>query len=320
MRALIERIFMPAFANRALLERHDAAVVQLAGTKIAFTTDSYVVSPLFFPGGDIGTLAVCGTVNDLVMAGARPSFLSAAFIIEEGFPLTQLEAIVGSMRDVATACAVQLVTGDTKVVDHGKADGVFINTAGIGIVPLNLEIGPARVQPGDSIILSGDIGRHGIAVMSVREGLQFESAVVSDCASLAGPVARLLDEGIEVHCMRDLTRGGLASALCEIALDGRIDIEIAEEKIPVSDAVSAACELLGLDPLYVANEGRFVAFVPEHDCSRALETLLRCDQSAGACVIGRAKFRKQGQVVMRGAFGNSRVLDLLTGDQLPRIC
>jgi hydrogenase expression/formation protein HypE len=319
-RGLIERIFIPAFANPALMARHDAAVSELAGAKIAFSTDSYVVSPLFFPGGNIGALAICGTVNDLAMAGARPAFLSAGFIIEEGFPINQLERIAASMRDAAAACAVQLVAGDTKVVDHGKADGVYINTAGVGIVPRNIEIGPSRVQPGDSIILSGDIGRHGIAVMSVREGLRFESPIVSDCAPLAAPVAQLLDAGIDVHCLRDLTRGGLASAVVEIALDGRVDIEISEEKIPVSDPVMGACELLGLDPLYVANEGRFVAFVPERDSNRALEILLRCHESAGASIIGRVASREHGQVVMRGLFGNSRVLDLLTGDQLPRIC
>jgi hydrogenase expression/formation protein HypE len=320
MRALIERTFMPAFANPALLARHDAAVVDLAGARIAFTTDSYVVSPLFFPGGDIGKLAVCGSVNDLAMAGARPSFLSAGFILEEGFPIEQLERIVASMRDAAAASGVQLVTGDTKVVDHGKADGMFINTAGIGLVPPHVEIAPARVRPGDAIILSGDIGRHGIAVMSVRQGLEFEGAIVSDCAPLAAPVACLLDAGIDVHCMRDLTRGGLASALIEIAFDGQVGIEINEEDIAISEPVSAACELLGLDPLYVANEGRFVAFVAEHDSSRALEILRGCGECAGAAIIGQTRSVECRRVVMRGLFGNSRELDLLTGEQLPRIC
>jgi hydrogenase expression/formation protein HypE len=320
MRALIDRTFMPAFANPALLTRHDAAVVNLAGTKVAFTTDSYVVSPLFFPGGDIGKLAVCGTVNDLAMAGGRPSFLSAGFILEEGFPICRLERIVASMRDAAALSGVALVTGDTKVVDHGKADGMFINTTGIGFVPPHIEIGPARVRAGDAIILSGDIGRHGIAVMSVREGLEFESTIASDCAPLVTPVMRLLDAGIDVHCLRDLTRGGLASALIEIALDGQVGIEIKEGDIEISAPVSAACELLGLDPMYVANEGRFVAFVPEHDRNRALELLRGCDGCSGADVIGQARSVESGRVVMRGTFGNSRVLDLLTGEQLPRIC
>jgi len=320
MRTLIERTFLPAFANPALLARHDAAVVDVAGSRIAFTTDSYVVSPLFFPGGDIGKLAVYGTVNDLAMAGARPSFLSAGFILEEGFPLGQLERIVGSMRDAAAASGVLLVTGDTKVVDHGKADGMFINTAGIGVVPPQVEIGPNRVRPGDVIILSGDIGRHGIAVMSVREGLEFEGEVASDCAPLAEPVARLVDAGVDVHCLRDLTRGGLASALIEIALDGQIGIEVLEEGIEVSETVAGACELLGLDPVYVANEGRFVAFVAESDRGRALQILRGCGESTRASVIGRARAVQPGVVVMRGTLGRTHVLDLLSGEQLPRIC
>jgi hydrogenase expression/formation protein HypE len=320
MRQLIERIFMPAFANPALSARHDAAVVELGGARLAFTTDSYVVSPLFFPGGDIGKLAVCGTINDLAMSGARPSFLSAGFILEEGFPIAQLERVVASMRDVAAAAEVQLVTGDTKVVDYGKADGMFINTAGIGIVPPLVQIAPRYVRPGDAIILSGDIGRHGIAVTSVRQSLEFESTIVSDCAPLAEPVARLLEAGIEIHCMRDLTRGGLASALIEIALDGEIGIEIVEEAVPISEPVAAACELLGLDPMYVANEGRFVALVAERDRDRALEVLRGCAECAGATVIGHTYSAERGQVVMRGTFGTSRMLDLLSGDQLPRIC
>ncbi len=320
MRQLIERTFMPAFANPALSARHDAAVVELAGIRLAFTTDSYVVSPLFFPGGDIGKLAVCGTINDLAMSGARPSFLSAGFILEEGFPIVQLERVVASMRDAAVAADVQFVTGDTKVVDHGKADGMFINTAGIGLVPPLVQIAPRCVRPGDAIILSGDIGRHGIAVISVRQGLEFESTIVSDCAPLANPVARLLEAGIEIHCMRDLTRGGLASALIEIALDGDIGVEIVEEAVPVSEPVSGACELLGLDPMYVANEGRFVAFVPERDRERALKVLQGCDECWGATLIGHASSAESGQVVMRGALGTSRMLDLLSGDQLPRIC
>jgi len=317
MRSLIERLFMPAFANQALETRHDAAVLDVAG-RIGFTTDSYVVNPLFFPGGDIGKLAVCGTVNDLAMAGAQAAFLSAGFILEEGFPIEQLQKIVASMRDAASEAGVQLVTGDTKVVDHGKADGVFINTAGIGIAAHGVEIAPRCVRSGDAIILNGDIGRHGIAVMSMREGLEFESQIVSDCASLAQPVARLLDAGIEVHCMRDLTRGGLASALIEIAIDGRVGIEVGEERIAVSEPVRAACEILGLDPLYVANEGRFIAIVPERERDRAVN-ILRAFNEFAAC-IGEVRNMEPGRVSIRSQFGTARELDLLSGEQLPRIC
>jgi hydrogenase expression/formation protein HypE len=320
MRGLIERLFMPAFANPALLARHDAAVVELAGARLAFTTDSYVVSPLFFPGGDIGKLAVFGTVNDLAMAGARPSFLSAGMILEEGFPLRELERVVASMREAAAIAGVQLVTGDTKVVDHGKADRMFINTAGIGLVAHNLEIAPRSVRPGDAVILSGDIGRHGIAVLSVREGIAFESSIVSDCAPLAAPVQRLLDASVELHCLRDCTRGGLASALIEIALDGCVAIEIDEDRIPIADPVASACELLGIDPLYVANEGRFVAFVAGRDEERTLRVLRASGVCPEAASIGRVRPADGGCVTMRGALGNLRVLDLLSGEQLPRIC
>jgi hydrogenase expression/formation protein HypE len=320
MRNLIERMFIPAFANPTLASRHDAAVVEMGGSRIAFTTDSYVVSPLFFPGGDVGKLAVCGTVNDLAMAGARPAFLSAGFILEEGFPLEQLARIVASMREAARAAGVQLVTGDTKVVDRGKGDGAFINTAGIGIVPAGVDIAPSCVHADDVIILSGDLGRHGIAVMSVREGLEFESPILSDCAPLANPVNKMIECGVAVHCLRDLTRGGLASALNEIALDGHVGIEIEESAIPVCEPVAAACELLGLDPLYVANEGRFVAFVAQHDSQRALDILKGCGETTEARVIGHARAAEAGCVVMLGSLGNSRILDLLAGEQLPRIC
>jgi hydrogenase expression/formation protein HypE len=320
MRALIERMFIPAFENPALDSRHDSAVVELNGARLAFTTDSYVVSPLFFPGGDVGKLAVCGTVNDLAMAGARPAFLSAGFILEEGFQLDQLERIVASMRDAARTAGVQLVTGDTKVVDRGKGDGVFINTAGIGLVSQNVAIAPSQVRPGDVIIISGDVGRHGVAVMSVREGIEFESTIVSDCTALADPVLKILEAGCEVHCLRDLTRGGLASALNEIALDGRIGIEIREQAIEVCEPVAAACELLGLDPLYVANEGRFVAFVAARDSERALGILKGCEPTAAARIIGQSRAIDPGCVVILGSLGKARVLDLLAGEQLPRIC
>jgi hydrogenase expression/formation protein HypE len=319
MRSLLERLFLPAFANQWLDARHDSAVMRIGGERIAFTTDTYVVSPLFFPGGDIGKLAVFGTVNDLAMAGARPLYLSAGFILEEGLPLAMLEIIVASMREAATAAGVELVTGDTKVVDRGKGDAVFINTAGIGAAA-DVEISPRRVQPGDVIILSGDVGRHGIAIMSVRKALSFETALESDCAPLWQPVSALLQNGLDVHCMRDLTRGGLASALNEIALDARVAIAIDESAVAVCEPVAAACELLGLDPLYVANEGRFVAFVTAEHADRALDVLSGCTVSAQPRVIGTVGARGDAIVEALGALGNPRILDLLSGEQLPRIC
>jgi hydrogenase expression/formation protein HypE len=255
MHQLIEKIFGAAFANEYLNERHDGAALTLNGAKLAFTTDSYVVRPLFFPGGDIGKLAVYGTVNDLAMCGARPLFLSAGFILEEGLPMETLWKIVQSMREAAHKAHVQIVTGDTKVVDKGKGDGVFINTAGIGIIEHSLAISPKNVRPGDLILLNGDVGRHGIAIMAVREGLSFESAIESDCAPLAEVVLKLIEAGIELHCLRDLTRGGLASALNEIAQTAQVHITIDESAVPVREDVQGACEILGLDPLYVANEG-----------------------------------------------------------------
>jgi hydrogenase expression/formation protein HypE len=324
MRELIERVFLPAFGNQALRSRHDSAVVELTGKRLAFTTDSYVVSPLFFPGGDIGTLAIYGTVNDLAMAGARAKYLSAGFILEEGLALATLERVVASMRMAARRAGVELVTGDTKVVDRGKGDAIFINTAGIGLVPEGVEVAPSRVRPGDAIVVSGDLGRHGIAIMSVREGLRFETAIESDCAPLAESVSALLEAGVEVHCLRDLTRGGLAAALNEIAADGNVTIAIDEGKIPVSEPVAAACEILGLDPLYVANEGRFVAFVAARHADKALEILRRDDSAGGsAAIIGTVEESSRetaGMVSLRGVLGNSRVLDLLSGEQLPRIC
>jgi hydrogenase expression/formation protein HypE len=319
-RDLIEQLFVPAFRNAALDERHDSAVVDVGGCRIAFTTDSYVVHPRFFPGGDIGRLAVCGTVNDLAMAGAQPKYLSAGFIIEEGLSLDELQRVVASMRTAAAACGVELVTGDTKVVDRGKGDGLFINTAGVGLVPAGVAVHPRRVRPGDAVLLSGDVGRHGIAVLSVREGLAFETPVDSDCAPLAALVAVLLGAGIDVHCLRDPTRGGLASALNEIAVDAGVSIEVDEKAIPVSDAVAGACELLGLDPLYVACEGRMIAFVPEADGERALELLRAHPAGAAATRIGGVGQGSPGMVVLKTRMGTRRLLDLLSGEQLPRIC
>lgn len=317
---LIESLFLPAFSNPALASRHDGAVVELGGARLAFTTDSFVVRPLVFPGGDIGTLAVNGTVNDLAMCGARPLYLTAGFILEEGLPIATLEAVVRSMRQAALEAGVSLVAGDTKVVDKGKGDGIFINTAGVGLVESPRPIAPRQVQPGDAIIVSGDVGAHGIAVLSVREGLEFEAPVQSDCAPLWKPVQGLLEAGIELHCLRDLTRGGLSSALNEIASAARVSIRIEEARIPIDEAVSGACEMLGLDPLYVACEGRFVAFLPERDLARALGVLRRYSVSARAAEIGRVEEGPSGTVVLRSRIGAHRVLDMLSGEQLPRIC
>ena len=320
MQQLLDRLFMPAFRNPALEQAHDGARLDLNGTHLAFTTDSYVVRPLFFPGGDIGSLAINGTVNDLAMCGARPRWLSAGFILEEGLPMETLWRIVQSMQRAAQAAGVELVTGDTKVVDKGKGDGLFLNTAGLGVIEHPQVIAPSQVKAGDVVLLSGDVGRHGMAIMSVREGLAFESAIESDCAPLVAPVMALLDAGLEVHCLRDLTRGGLTSALNEIAEAARLEIDIEEAAVPVREDVQGACEILGLDPLYVANEGRFVAFIPGSAADRALEVLRGHAVSQEACRIGRVTSESAGLVTLRSRIGARRVLDRLSGEQLPRIC
>ncbi len=324
MRKLIEGLLLPQFQTNTLpADRpppHDSAVLNLGEARVAFTTDTFVVSPLFFPGGDIGKLAVYGTVNDLAMAGATPMFLSCGLILEEGLPLETLERVVASMQQAADEVGVKIVTGDTKVVDRGKGDGVFINTAGIGLVPAGVDISPTRVAAGDHILVSGDIGRHGIAIMSVREGLKFEGALASDCASLAGLVAELRTLGTRLHCLRDLTRGGLAAALIEFAEHAQVGIELQEQAIPVVPQVSGACELLGLDPLYVANEGRLVAIVSDDAAEEALQIMSRHPAAQGAAVIGRVTEAHPGDVEMRNAFGSGRLLDLLSGEQMPRIC
>jgi len=317
---LIEKMFMPAFGNSMLGSRHDGAVFDLQTQKLAFTTDSYVVHPLFFPGGDIGTLAINGTVNDLAMCGARPLYLSAGFIIEEGLPMETLWRVVQSMATAAREAGVQLVTGDTKVVDRGKGDGVFINTAGIGIVEAKNPVSPGSVKPRDAILLSGDIGRHGIAIMAVREGLEFESTIMSDCAPLAGIVSSLFAGGIDVHCLRDLTRGGLASALVEIAETASLHLEIDESTIPLLEDVKGACEILGFDPLYVANEGRFISFVPAAEAERALQVLRAHPLGAQANIIGTVTNDNPGLVTLRSRIGATRIVDTLSGEQLPRIC
>jgi hydrogenase expression/formation protein HypE len=315
MHRLLESVFLPAFHNPALASAHDGAIFTIDETHLAFSTDSYVVHPLFFPGGDIGTLAVNGTVNDLAMCGARPLFISAGFIIEEGLPMETLERVVASMQAAAQVAGVQIVTGDTKVVDRGKGDGLFINTSGIGIIEHNVWIVPQHVRPGDVVIVNGDLGRHGMAIMAVREGLEFESLIESDCAPLNGPVQALLDAGVEVHCLRDLTRGGLASGLCEIAESACVHIHIDESAVPVNEDVRGACEILGFDPLYVANEGRFVAFVAPKDAHHALAVL-----GDEARVIGSVCSGEDYGVTLQSAIGASRILDMLSGEQLPRIC
>jgi hydrogenase expression/formation protein HypE len=320
MHQLIGKLFVPAFRNSLLEAQHDASVFDIAGQRLAFTTDSYVVRPLFFPGGDLGSLAVHGTVNDLAMAGARPLYLSAAFIIEEGLPMETLWKIVCSMQQAAQKAGVQVITGDTKVVDKGKGDGLFINTAGVGILEHSLKIAPQSVQPGDVILVNGDLGRHGMAIMAVREGLAFESAIESDSAPLAEPVLQLLRAGVEIHCLRDLTRGGLTSVLNEIAEAAGLTLQVEEKLIPVREDVRAACEILGLDPLQVACEGRFAVFVLEQDAGRALEILLEQPAGWGACKIGRVSDQRTTRVLLKSTIGAQRILDMPTGEQLPRIC
>jgi hydrogenase expression/formation protein HypE len=319
MTRLIESLFLPAFDNLALNRRHDGATIDPGGP-CAFSTDSYVVRPLFFPGGDIGSLAVNGTANDLAMCGARPLYLSAGFILEEGLPLADLARVVASMAQAARATGVSIVTGDVKVVERGKADGLFINTSGVGRLLPGADLHPGAVQPGDAIVLSGDIGRHGIAVMAARESLGFEALLESDCAPVAEAALALLKAGVAVRCLRDPTRGGVASALVEIAEASGQSLEIDERAVPVLAQVSAACELLGFDPLHVANEGRFLAFVAAADAGRAVE-VLRCHEvSKGAVLIGTVGPGGEGRVTMRTAIGGNRIVDMLSGEQLPRIC
>ena len=319
---LIEKIFMPAFSNAALEERHDGAVISINGSRLAFSTDSFVVRPLIFPGGNIGDLAVNGTVNDLAMCGARPLYLSSGFILEEGLEMETLRTVVKSMQESAAKANVKLVTGDTKVVDKGKGDGIFVNTSGIGIIESTVKspISPAAVQPGDAVIVSGDLGRHGIAILSVREGLEFESPILSDCANVWPAVEALLNAGIEVHCLRDLTRGGLATTLNEIAADRNVCINLEEALIPVEETVQSACEILGLDPLYVANEGRFAVFVPAAQAEAALEIMKKVPVSAGSVQVGKVEASPGRTVVLQSRIGGNRVVDMLSGEQLPRIC
>ena len=319
---LIEKIFLPAFSNAMLEQRHDGAVLPLDGSRLAFTTDSFVVRPLIFPGGTIGDLAIYGTVNDLAMCGARPLYLSAGFILEEGLEMDTLRTVVSSMQEAAATAGVKLVTGDTKVVDKGKGDGIFVNTSGIGVIESNVKttIAPASVQVGDAVIVSGDLGRHGIAILSVREGLEFESPTLSDTATVWPAVEALLGAGIEIHCLRDLTRGGLATTLNEIAADRNVCIKLDEASIPVDEIVQGACEILGLDPLYVANEGRFAIFVPPTQADATLEVMKKVPVSQGSVRVGKVEETPGRTVVLQSRIGGNRVVDMLSGEQLPRIC
>ena len=316
---LVEKSFVKTFANPFLAKLDDSAVMDFSG-KLAFTTDSYVVSPIFFPGGDIGKLAVCGTVNDLAMSGAKPLYLSLSFIIEEGLPQDELNEIVDSVQKAAQEAGVEIVTGDTKVVHRGSADKLFINTAGIGIIPEGINISGNKARPGDRVILSGTIGDHGIAVLSQREGLSFSTQLESDCASLGSLVAEMLAASPDIHCLRDPTRGGLATTLNELAKQSKVSIRIEEEKIPVREEVLAACEMLGFDPLYIANEGKLVAIVSAKDADKILKAMRENHYGTGAAIIGEVKAEHPGRVVMKTCLGASRIVDMLVGDLLPRIC
>ncbi|KFI21627.1 hydrogenase expression/formation protein HypE [Nitrosococcus oceani] len=318
MAQLIDRVFRAAFDNRDLQTTHDGAVLDIPQDRLVMTTDSFVVRPLFFPGGDIGALAVNGTVNDLSMCGAQPQYLSASFILEEGLEMETLWQIAQSMGRAADTAGIHIVTGDTKVVERGHGDGIYINTTGIGVLEHDARISPARVKPGDAVLLSGNIGCHGMAVMAQRENLTFTSPIQSDCAPLAAPVMALLKAGIDVHCLRDATRGGLAALLNEIATAAGLQISCRETAIPVDDAVHGACEILGLDPLHVANEGRFAAFVAAKDAGHALEIMKQYNEQAA--LIGTVTNGKPGMVTVQTPIGGQRILDMPSGELLPRIC
>lgn len=323
---LIDKVFVSAFRNPALEYMNDQAALNIGGARLAFTTDSFVVTPIFFPGGDIGRLAVNGTVNDLAVGGAKPLYLAAAFILEEGLPTEELQRVVQSMRTAADIAGVQLVTGDTKVVDRGKGDKLFITTTGIGVFDRATQISADRARAGDKIILSGTIGDHGITILSQRESLEFESSLESDCAALNSLISTMLDEAEAsgdlgaIHCMRDPTRGGVASTLNEIATQSRVGITLQEDAIPVRDTVRGACEVLGLDPLYVANEGKLVAIVAPEIADRLVERMRAHHLGRESAIIGEIVAKHQGMVVMNTSVRGSRVVDLLFGEQLPRIC
>jgi hydrogenase expression/formation protein HypE len=323
MNDLIKHLFASEFHNDLLAQLGDSTTLELSAfsdQRLAFSTDSFVVSPLFFPGGDIGELAVNGTVNDLAMSGAKPLFLSAGFILEEGLEMETLGRITASMAHACKQAGVQIAAGDTKVVNKGHGDGVYINTTGLGIIPAGVDIAPGNAKPGDLILVSGTLGDHGIAIMSVREGLQFESEIRSDTAPLNGLVAEMLAVSREIHCLRDATRGGLSAVLNELALASNVGIEFEEKTVPVRPEVNAACEMLGLDPFYIANEGKLVAFVPEAEAEKVLESMHQNEFGKEAAIIGRVTEEHPGLVVAKTAIGSSRVVDLPAGELLPRIC
>ena len=317
---LVHRVFLPAFGNDVLSALEDQATLRIDGARLAFTTDAFVVRPIFFPGGDIGRLAVHGTVNDLAVGGAEPLFLAAAFILEEGLELADLSRVVDSMRQACAEARVTLVTGDTKVVDRGKGDRIFITTTGIGVVPAGRSLSIAAARPGDRVIVSGTIGDHGIAIMSVREGLEFETALESDSAPLTDLIYALLEAAPGVRCMRDPTRGGLASTLNELAAASRVGVTIADAAIPIRPAVRSACEVLGLDPLYVASEGKLVAVVAPPEADRALAAMRKHPLGEHAAIIGDIVTDHPGMVTQRSRLGGERIVTMLAGEQLPRIC
>ena len=322
---LIDKIFLPAFSNPVLDRLDDQAVVQVNGARLAFTTDSFVVTPIFFPGGDIGKLAINGTVNDLAMSGARPLYLAAAFILEEGLLSEELQRVVESMREAAQQAGVQLVTGDTKVVNRGKGDKIFITTTGVGVIDRPIEISASRARTGDKIIVSGYVGDHGIAIMSQRENLEFEGAIASDCAALNSLVSTMLEVSdvngeCPVHAMRDPTRGGVATTLNEIATRSGVGMLLSENSIPVRETVRGACELLGLDPLYVANEGKLVAVVAADAADAVLQRMRRHPLGAESSIVGEVVSEHPGMVRMKTGVGGTRILDVMFGEQLPRIC
>jgi len=317
---LIRQLFLPNFSNEALSQLGDSAILQFNGARLAFTTDSYVVKPLFFPGGDIGRLAVSGTINDLAVVGAKPMFLSAGFIIEEGFEMSLLEKVVNSMKETAAVAGVEIVTGDTKVVERGSVDNLYINTCGIGVVNNGVNLSISRIEIGDKIIISGTIADHGLAVISERESLGFSPSIKSDCAPLSGLIGRLINSGANIKFMRDPTRGGLATTLNEIVNTKKYGILINEQNIPINTNVRALCEILGYDPLYIANEGKVVIVASANDAAKVCDILKEDDLGKDAEIIGEALKEPQGKVCLKTVIGGTRIIDMLVGDQLPRIC
>ncbi len=317
---LVANTFMPALANPILAELNDSALLDFQGVRLAMSTDSYVVDPIFFPGGDIGSLAVHGTVNDLAMRGAQPSYLSVGFILEEGLELTELERLLTSMATAAQEAMVQVVAADTKVVERGKADRIFINTAGVGVIPAGVDVAGQNAKPGDLVLINGPMGDHGIAVLSTREGLSFQTKIESDSAPLNGLVSAMLEVSRNIHVLRDPTRGGVATALNEVAKQSGVGIRLEESSLPVRPQVNAACEMLGLDPLYVANEGKVLVLVPSEDAELVLDSMRQHPLGKDGCIIGEVVSDYPGRVVLQTGIGGRRIVDMLSGEQLPRIC